>query len=164
MSFSQSFCKNILHLSGAMLSLSLRICYVLKDIPGIFQPGFISFGWERKNVWLRLKNRSTEIEKTFGWELFTAFRHGRSLKDAWNILQDVIYCMTVVCLAPWKMKDIFAKTLGGGGVRGEREPLLHWISAGRFRSRPQRRGNPIFFKDKTPWISIKFVSLCLKRI
>ena len=41
--FSKSF-KNSLHLSGAMVSLSLRICYVLKDVSGIFQLGFISFG------------------------------------------------------------------------------------------------------------------------
>ena len=31
---------------------------------------------------------------------FSAKRNEARLKDTWNILQDVIYCMTVVCLAP----------------------------------------------------------------
>ena len=112
MSFSRSFCKNILHLSGAMVSLSLRMCYVLKDVSGIFQLDFISFGWERKNVWLRLKNRSTEIEKTFGWELFIVFCPERKLKDTRSIFQSVIQYITTGYPIIWKMKGLFAKLLG----------------------------------------------------
>ena len=115
MSFSRSFCENVLHLSGAMVSLSLRICYVLKDVSGIFQPGFISFGWERKNVWLRLKNRSTEIEKTFGWELFIVLCPERKLKDTPSILHYVINYITTDYPITWKMKGLFAKLLGRCG-------------------------------------------------
>jgi predicted nuclease of predicted toxin-antitoxin system len=49
-----------------MAILSLPCGYELKDISGIFQPRFISFGAERKIVWLRMKNRSPENEKSFG--------------------------------------------------------------------------------------------------
>jgi len=49
-----------------MAILSLPCGYELKDVSGIFQPRFISFGAERKIVWLRMKNRSPEIEKSFG--------------------------------------------------------------------------------------------------
>ena len=43
-----------------MAILSLPCGYKLKDILGIFQPRFISFGAERKIVRLRLKNHSAE--------------------------------------------------------------------------------------------------------
>jgi hypothetical protein len=43
-----------------MSILSLPCGYKLKDILGIFQPRFISFGAERKIVRLRLKNHSAE--------------------------------------------------------------------------------------------------------
>ena len=54
------FCKKALHPSGRMAILSLPCGYKLKDILGIFQPRFISFGAERKIVRLRLKNHSAE--------------------------------------------------------------------------------------------------------
>ncbi|RGU64657.1 hypothetical protein DWW55_04650 [Paraprevotella clara] len=53
----RSFSKNILHLSGCMLILSLLVCYGLKDVSGIFQPSFIPQGRERKINRLRMKNR-----------------------------------------------------------------------------------------------------------
>jgi len=56
----RSFAKKILHPSGRMAILSLPCGYKLKDILGIFQPRFISFGAERKIVRLRLKNHSAE--------------------------------------------------------------------------------------------------------
>ena len=46
--------------SGRMAILSLPCGYELKDISGIFQPRFISFGAERKIVRLRMKNHSAE--------------------------------------------------------------------------------------------------------
>ena len=54
---TQDFSKNILHLSGCMLILSLLVCYGLKDVSGIFQPSFIPQGRERKINRLRMKNR-----------------------------------------------------------------------------------------------------------
>jgi len=54
---TQEFSKNILHLSGRMLILSLLVCYVLKDVSVIFQPRFIPQGRERKINRLRLKNQ-----------------------------------------------------------------------------------------------------------
>ena len=56
----RSFAKKILHPSGHMAILSLPCGYELKDVSGIFQPRFISFGAERKIVRLRLKNHSAE--------------------------------------------------------------------------------------------------------
>ena len=47
----QEVCKKGIHPSGCMASVSLPVCYELKDVSGIFQP--ISF-------------HSPEIEKTFG--------------------------------------------------------------------------------------------------
>ena len=52
--------QKALHPSGRMAILSLPCGYKLKDILGIFQPRFISFGAERKIVRLRLKNHSAE--------------------------------------------------------------------------------------------------------
>ncbi|MFQ7266951.1 MAG: hypothetical protein ACLRPS_08850 [Paraprevotella clara] len=64
--YPRSFAKKILHPSGHMAILSLPCGYELKDVSGIFQPRFISFGAERKIVWLRMKNRLPEIEESFG--------------------------------------------------------------------------------------------------
>ena len=61
-----------------------------------------------------MKNRSTEIEKSFGWELFTALRNERTMKDAWNILQLIISKLWETYHATWRMKDVFGKSLGGG--------------------------------------------------
>ena len=72
-----------------MAILSLPCGYKLKDILGIFQPRFISFGAERKIVRLRLKNHSAEIELPFGTGLFTAFCHERKLKDGLPILHPI---------------------------------------------------------------------------
>ena len=57
-----------------MAILSLPCGYKLKDILGIFQPRFISFGAERKIVWLRFENRSAEIDFSIGWETFSVLR------------------------------------------------------------------------------------------
>ena len=45
-------------------------------------------------VWLRLENHSTEIEKSFGAELFTALRNERKLKDGLLIFHSIIYYIT----------------------------------------------------------------------
>ena len=68
-------------------------------------------------IWRRTENRSPEIEKSFGWELFTAFRNERKLKDAWNILHSVIYYITICYRITWRMKALFCKTLGSVGNR-----------------------------------------------
>ena len=60
-----------------------------EDVSGILQPGFISFGAELKNVRLRLKNHSAEIELPFGTGLFTAFCHERKLKDGLSVLHSI---------------------------------------------------------------------------
>ena len=64
----KGFPKNILHLSGCILILSLLVCYGLKDVSGIFQPSFIPQGRERKISRLRMKNRLAEIDFSFGAE------------------------------------------------------------------------------------------------
>ena len=63
-------------------------------------------------IWRRTENRSPEIEKSFGWELFTAFRNERKRKDAWNILHSVIHYKITSYSKYWKMKGIFWKLLG----------------------------------------------------
>ena len=60
-----------------------------------------------------MKNRLAEIEKSFGWELFIAFRNERKLKDGWNILHSITHYMLIGYLISWKMKDVFSKPLGG---------------------------------------------------
>ena len=62
-------------------------------------------------IWRRTENRSPEIEKSFGWELFTAFRNERKLKDTWNILHSVIHYKITLYSKYWKMKEIFFKLL-----------------------------------------------------
>ena len=74
-----------------MAILSLPCGYELKDVSGIFQPRFISFGAERKIVWLRFENRSAEIEKSFGAELFMGLYNERKLKDEFPIFHSIIY-------------------------------------------------------------------------
>lgn len=39
----QEVCKKGIHPSGCMASVSLPVCYELKDVSGIFQPSLISF-------------------------------------------------------------------------------------------------------------------------
>ena len=67
-------------------------------------------------IWRRTENRSPEIEKSFGWELFTAFRNERKLKDTWNILHSVIHYKITLYSKYWKMKGIFLNSW-----RGKRE-------------------------------------------
>ena len=67
-------------------------------------------------IWRRTENRSPEIEKSFGWELFTAFRNERKLKDTWNILHSVIHYKIKPYSKYWKMKEIFLNSW-----RGKRE-------------------------------------------
>lgn len=46
------------------------------------------------SVWVRTENRSAEIEKSFGAELFTISCKERRLKDARNIFQTINHYMT----------------------------------------------------------------------
>ena len=46
------------------------------------------------SVWRRTENRSAEIEKSFGAELFTALRNERKLKDGLLIFHSIIYYIT----------------------------------------------------------------------
>ena len=46
------------------------------------------------SVWRRTENRSAEIEKSFGAELFTISCKERRLKDARNIFQTINHYMT----------------------------------------------------------------------
>ena len=59
----------------------------------------------------RTINRSTENDLSFGWELFTAFRNERKLKDGLLILHSVIHYMKAIYHTSWKMKGVFGKTL-----------------------------------------------------
>jgi hypothetical protein len=66
----------------------------MEDVSGILQPSFISFGAELKNVRLRLKNRSAEIEFPFGTGLFTVFCSERKLKDGLSVFHLIILYMS----------------------------------------------------------------------
>ena len=106
----RNFSKNILHSSGYMLIHSLFWSYNLKDVSGILQPRFISFGRELKINRLRMKNRLAEIGISFGAKRLTALSHERKLKDGHLIVQPVIYYIIDVYHSSWRMKDIFANS------------------------------------------------------
>ena len=65
----------------------------------------------------RTENRLAEIEKSFGWELFIAFRNERKLKDTLSIFHLVTCYMIVFYRITWKMKHLFPKFLGGDAVQ-----------------------------------------------
>ena len=63
-------------------------------------------------VWLRLENHSTEIEKSFGAELFTALRNERKLKDGLLIFHSILYNKQLIC--DLKDERAFQKNSWGG--------------------------------------------------
>ena len=86
-------------------------------------------------VWRRTKNRSAEIEKSFGWELFIAFRNERKLKDGLFIFHSVTCYVIAAYRAAWKMKGIFRKSMEEGKAWGVSSStairfLWGWITRG----------------------------------